>query len=117
MAPRGPRAKGFRGFVQVTSDEAASRKAPTPPQELTEVAISHLELSVTQHEIIRERYAAQDIFSQAYSTKVDADQVVAASVLAAERLDIDARESMANKWYVKWVGKGSHGAHRVLYQW
>ena len=108
---------GFRGFVTVAPSDAAKRKAPQMPRELTQVPISHLEITQAQRQQIDAKYRHGATFSAEYQTDSDDDQTEAAALLAAVRLDLDARECLNNKWSIKWTGTGTHQEQRVLYQW
>ena len=113
--PGGP--KPFRGFVHIGSEHASSRTTPRIPRDVCELPLTHLELTPDQHTKIREKYENNQTFSQTYDPDSVQDQIHAASILASNRLDLDARESLENKWNVRWSVAGANHSRRVLYQW
>ena len=109
----------IRGFVHVTAEDAKTRTAPQKPRLLfTSIPVLHLELSKDQLSAIQLLSREQDgVLEEEYRGDTEVDQIRAASILAANQLDIDARECAKNKWVIKWVGSGAANVKRVLYQW
>ena len=114
--------KAFRGFVHVDAEHASSRTMPQPPRDRSDVPLDHLILTVAQRDEIDRLYSdGNSTFTSSYDSASEQDQLAAAALLAAHRLDIDARECASNKWNVAWSitsgGKEVEQTYRVLYQW
>lgn len=99
------------------AEHASSRTAPRIPRDVFDLPLAHLQLTKTQDSEIREKYENNHTFSLISDPSSEQDQVHAASILAAHRLDLDARECLENKWNIRWSVQGAKSTRRVLYQW
>jgi hypothetical protein len=115
-----PSLPSFRGFVHVDPTLPSRENTHNARRELSNVYTSHLVLDAVQATTITALYAQNKHFSQKFDPINEEDQVIAGSILAASRLDVDARECLENKWSVRWLqrsGSEKKEICRVLYQW
>lgn len=77
------------------------------------------ELKPTSHQkkTILALYEENQGFDNVYRCLNEEDQVNAAALLASLGLDTDTRESVANRWHVRWTNGDRNDTRRVLYQW
>ncbi|KAJ3530967.1 hypothetical protein NM688_g7639 [Phlebia brevispora] len=116
MAPAPSKVQAFRGFINVTAENASMRTAPRLPPSERDIPLTHLVLTDSQRVEIECRYSHQEVFSRDFDTATEDEQIVAASFLATNRLDLDARECLDNKWVIRWSAKSAGETQRVLYQ-
>lgn len=85
---------------------------------VSQLYIHKLKPTPQQEKTISTLYEEGHGFDNMYRCMVDVEQVEAASLLASLGLDTDTRESLANRWHVRWTnGNRRDDTHRVLYQW
>lgn len=112
--------QSFRGFVPVTSEVAGKKKTQNVPREISAVPLDHLTLDSKQKASIDAIYSTSKNYLGVFDPIKEEEQVTAASILAANRLDTEARQCIDNRWTIKWSvkkGKGRNETSRVLYQW
>lgn len=112
--------QGFRGFVPVAGEVAGKKKTQSIPREISAVPLDHLTLDPMQRTALDAIYNAGKNYLGVFDPLKEEEQVSAGSILAAKRLDTDARQCIDNRWNIKWSvkkGKGRNETSRVLYQW
>ncbi len=115
-------AAGFKKFLYVGQQEAR-REEPVPLTALrtaSDVYLDKLYTAPDQLRSIEELYGTGKITDHQYNPWSGEDQLAAAAVMAEIGLDLDARESLANRWSTHWsreTGSGEKETSRALYQW
>lgn len=92
----------------------------TAAQLATDIYVDRLFLTEQQRKEISQLHEASRIACHTYRPGSDADQLAAASWLAASGLDLDARKGLGNRWSSRWSQKSGQAGDEVirkLYQW
>lgn len=105
-------------FVNVTSSQAKREKGTLSARSVaSQLYIKELKATKEQEQTIHTLYSEGCGFDTLYGCLNEEDQVNAAALIASLGLDIDTRESVANRWHVRWATGKSESTQRVLYQW
>ncbi|TFK78557.1 hypothetical protein K466DRAFT_507120 [Polyporus arcularius HHB13444] len=111
---------GFRKFLYVGQQEARREEVPlTALRSASDVYLDKLCTAPDQLRSIEELYKVGNITDHQYDPRSGEDQLAAAAVMAEIGLDLDARESLANRWSTHWsreTGTGEKETSRTLYQ-
>nr|VWO97430.1 Linoleate diol synthase [Ganoderma boninense] len=111
---------GFKKFISVGHQEASRKKVPlTGLRSSSDVYIKHLWLTDDQLAQVQELYVKKVTSNHVYTTRTDEQQIAAASLLAQLALDLDAQNSLGNRWSIRWsrkTGRKGQETRRALYQ-
>jgi hypothetical protein len=120
--PRKPRAPR-NTFVNISAEQASGSKVSLSAHSIaSEIYLEKLTLTEEQRTQIKAKYQdGQEIEDITFNPTDGTEQLAAAALLGTNHLDIDSRESLENRWSVKWGrstgGKRNGQTRRVLYQW
>lgn len=105
-------------FVMVTASQANKEKGGLSSRSVaSQLYIHELKPTPQQKKAIHTLYEEGHGFDNLYQCLNDEEQVQAAALLASLGLDTDTRESVANRWHVRWTSGKRDDTHRILYQW
>lgn len=105
-------------FITVTASQANREKGGLSSRSAaSQLYINELKPTPQQKKSIQTLYEENRGFDNMYRCLDDNEQVEAAALLASLGLDTDTRESVANRWHVRWTNGKRDDTHRVLYQW
>ncbi len=112
---------GFRKFLYVSPKEARKEKVPlTALRSASDIYLRHLCMTPEQGIELKNLYKAGSISASLYDPRHPEDQIAAAALLAELGLDLNAQESLGNRWSVRWsgdTGEDKRKTCRRLYQW
>ena len=118
--PNNTRHPTFKAFVHLDSEVASGAKSYRKPRDLSAVSLDHLAINDSQRSALAAIYNEGNQYIRKFDPDKEDDQLIAASILATNRMDTDARECLENKWSIRWSqrsGSGKTETWRVLYQW
>lgn len=108
-------------WAHLSAEEASGRKVGLSARpQATSINVKNLKLTTEQRKDINHLYETEEqVDNYTYEYGSLDDQILAGAMLAAVRLDLDARNSVVKYWVRRWSqksGKGDSQSERVLYQ-
>lgn len=105
-------------FINLTAGQAKREKGQLSARSVaSQLYIKELKGTKEQEKTIHTLYNEGQGFDTLYGCLSENDQLNAAALLASLGLDVDTRESVANRWHVRWATGKNESTQRVLYQW
>lgn len=109
-------------WVNLTAEQASGQHSTLSAHQVaSQIYLQYLTLNKEQDAELTTIYRSGDnIEDTVFHPDSDTEQLAAAAILAANYLDLDARESLGDRWSVRWGktdGKGAAQTRKVLYQW